>query len=402
MSFLCAIHLPFTGQSITDGAMKIRVGALLLCAGAVLLHAPAPVYAQTVDVPVEETTPPELRDFRLDEPKPEATPPPVVAPPPITTPTPSETPARPTARPEPRERPAERAPTQAPEPAPQAEKPIATEATPAVPTTGSAEQPSTVIDAPPAEPAEPAATNLPISPLMPWGLALAALLIAAFIGYRWWWQRGRAVHVEPDYEATPDYQPSPPARLTPEAAPSPTPEPEPAPAPVPAPLPAPLPAQLETEFTPLYAQLSIANLTIAGRLSIRNIGGAALSNITVRSSMISAREGQDAAIAAFHNGQSQGHNDSIGSANAGEVIDVTIEIQSPRAELQSFLWTDRQFLAPILLINLKGESADGPVESRLSCLIGREASPPLPKMKPLPIDRGPKRFEGIGFRPVMS
>jgi hypothetical protein len=367
--------------------------AIAMGAAAVLLHSHA--YAQTVDVPVEKQTPPELKDFRLDEPKPE----PQAAPPPAVPTLPPEqprqeapAPQRENQAPAPRPTPVVRG---APQPAPAAVQPAAA---------GSAEVPSPVLPSAPSD-AGPAAETPSATPdpapqttaavadngsngIATYWLWWAAAGILLLLGIGAYWasaRRNRVARQDPIDDAEPAYQPSPPARLPLASEP-----------------PAPARITLETEFTPLYAQLSIANLTIVGKLSIKNVGDDRLEAITVRSSMISAREGQDAAIAAFHNDQSQGHNDSIGSANAGEVIDVTIEIQSPRTELQSFLWTNRQFLAPILLINLKGESEHGPVESRLSCLIGREATPPAPRMKPLPIDRGPKRFEGIGFRPVMS
>ena len=118
--------------------------------------------------------------------------------------------------------------------------------------------------------------------------------------------------------------------------------------------------------------------------------------------MISAQDGQREAVAAFHSDRGAGSIQPFGDLAAGERIDATIEIRLPRTELSSFRWTEREFVAPIVLIHLSG-SADGePVEIQITQLIGREGTGQSDRMQPLPIDRGPKRFSGIAARPVFA
>ena len=158
---------------------------------------------------------------------------------------------------------------------------------------------------------------------------------------------------------------------------------------------------LSVSFTPETAQLSLANLTVNGKLSIRNLGTNPVEQLKIRTAMISAMEGQQSRIAEFHKDPARGHSENIGDAAAGEEIALALEIQIPRGELNTFDWRERQFLAPIVLANISGVSADGRSEEcHLSCVVGRESQPPAPKLKPLHVDRGPRRFDNLGFRPI--
>ncbi|MBL0022815.1 MAG: hypothetical protein IPP23_11455 [Sphingomonadales bacterium] len=158
---------------------------------------------------------------------------------------------------------------------------------------------------------------------------------------------------------------------------------------------------LSVSFTPETAQLSLANLTVNGKLSIRNLGTNPVEQLKIRTAMISAMEGQQSRIAEFHKDPARGHSENIGDAAAGEEIALALEIQIPRGELNTFDWRERQFLAPIVLANISGVSADGRSEEcHLSCVVGRESQPPAPKLKPLHVDREPRRFDNLGFRPI--
>lgn len=159
---------------------------------------------------------------------------------------------------------------------------------------------------------------------------------------------------------------------------------------------------MEAEFRPESAQLSIASLTITGTLTLVNKSKAVIEGLVLRSQMISAQDGQNEAIAAFHASKGAGSMQQIGSLAAGERIDAVIEIRLPRNELASFRWTEREFVAPIVLLNLLGHADGADVEVRLSRLIGREGSGATPRMKPLAIDRGPKRFTGVSARPILA
>jgi hypothetical protein len=217
-------------------------------------------------------------------------------------------------------------------------------------------------------------------------------LIAALLFWRR--RKSHAALFEAGQEA-PAEQPSPPPRL---GKPRPLPaaagaKDDPALAAVPA---------LSVQFAPTGAQLSIASLTITGQLTIENRGAAQATQLALRSQMISAQDGQRDAVAAFHANPADGEVQPLGDMAAGERIDAIVEIRLSRAELHAFRWTEREFVAPIVLINVSGSVGGEPVEARLSQLIGREGESESPRMKPLAIDRGPKRYSGVEGRPVFA
>jgi hypothetical protein len=148
--------------------------------------------------------------------------------------------------------------------------------------------------------------------------------------------------------------------------------------------------------------LSIASLTITGKLTVENHGNATATNLALRSQMISAQDGQREAIETFHSNLGDGEIQSLGEMAAGERIDAIIEIRLPRTELHAFRWTGREFVAPIVLINVSGQMGTRAVEAQLSQLIGRQGEESSPRMKPLAIDRGPKRYSGVSARPVFA
>jgi hypothetical protein len=335
-------------------------------------------------------TPPELKDFRLDtppprekapEPAPTVTPPPVV--PTLETPKPATaTPPRPLPKSSPQPA-AKTAPvtgvpeTSAPEAAPEPLPSVTAEPLPELDT-----QP---------EPAAPEATT---APAIDWTAEamrfwpLLAGLLAALLGllaFRLLRRRRRD-----SLEGFEDYA-EPGAELPVEDA-------EPLPLTITPAIPRPI---LNASFEPSDARLSLANLTVTGCLRLRYDGPDPLKSLHLRNQVISACEGQRAMIDAFHNDPNAGQIDTLGSAQPGEEIVLTLELQVPCEALQAFDWRERRFIAPILLLNLG--SGDGSVEPcRINCLVGQEGDPLSPRMKPLPIDRGPKYFETLRFRPIAA
>jgi hypothetical protein len=158
--------------------------------------------------------------------------------------------------------------------------------------------------------------------------------------------------------------------------------------------------RLLASFVAESAQLSIANLTIVGRLTLHNTSNGPLRALTVRTTMISASDGQREIIQQFHDDTGIGHAEVIGDVRAGEEISLALEIQQPRFEMNEFDWRERRFLAPIVLINLSGRGPQGLETCKLSCLIGRDATAETQRMKPFHTDRGPQRFEGLALHLV--
>jgi hypothetical protein len=389
---------------------RSRDKAILTISLSLLALTPAAPLA-TVAAAQEASTapPPELRDFRLD-PKPAEKPAEAPVGPPSDTPPPSKATQPPTPPPAPTPAPREEKPRaeqprptsapekkQAAEPVKkEAEKAEADEAKPAEieqaeptqPLTPSSEPSTTEEAAPPTTNVEAPPAPQSFTPNL-WtalaALGLLALLLAAGL---FWFRRKKVAAIDDDGELAFE-----------EAAPVPTEEIVLAAEPVAAPEPV-LTSGLQADFTPQQAQLSLANLTISGKLSLRNTGTAPLRDLKVRTTMISASENQRSLIQQFHESESYGHAEPIGDARAGEEIALSLEIQQPRVELSEFDWRERRFMAPIVLIHLSGRGPKGLEHCELSCLIGRETAPEAERMKPFHTDRGPRRFDGLGVRLV--
>jgi hypothetical protein len=419
MSFPADHSFDVQRSGISGRAMTKRFKGRAVAIGLAAML-PAALFAQANDPgqDLESSTPPELRDFRLDQPPPgpgpeqvpsQPTPQPILVEPPPAVPTTEAPPSRdpvaitrtkaaPSSDTRPR---GARAPTAAQDNAARLET---SPALPSVNETANA-NPGEPISAPDMAPtsAEPAASPSTVPALddqwLAWAFGAAALLAAMFAAVFVWGRRRQSDSPEEqafDFDQlVPTIQPSPPARLDrskpaePKAL-RPTAQ-EHAARPT-----------LSVTFQPTAAQLSIASLTITGKLTVENCGNGPATGLALRSQMISAQDGQKEAIEAFHSNLGDGEIQPLGEMAAGERIDAIIEIRLPRAELHAFRWTEREFVAPIVLINVAGQIGKQPVEGRLSQLIGREGEMSSPRMKPLAIDRGPKRYTGVSARPVFA
>jgi hypothetical protein len=175
----------------------------------------------------------------------------------------------------------------------------------------------------------------------------------------------------------------------------------PPPPPPPAETPVITASNLTARFDPADARLSVANLTVKGHLHLRYDGEAPLKSLYLRTRVMSACDGQKALIDAFHSDPAAGQIESLGRVMPGEQIELTLEMQVPRDALQAFDWRERRFVAPIVLINVA--SADGDVTPRrISCVVGQEGAPGAARLQPIPIDRGPKLFGALQFRPIAA
>jgi hypothetical protein len=165
--------------------------------------------------------------------------------------------------------------------------------------------------------------------------------------------------------------------------------------------PVPASSNLTFRFDPADARLSVANLTVKGHLHLRYDGDAPLESLQLRTRVMSACDGQKAMIDAFHSDPEAGQVERLGQVMPGEEIDLTLEMQVPRDALQAFDWRERRFVAPIVLINVASDdSAITPC--RVSCVLGQEGAPGAVRLQPIPIDRGPKLFAALQFRPIAA
>ncbi len=186
-------------------------------------------------------------------------------------------------------------------------------------------------------------------------------------------------------------------------------EPEPAPLPVAAAAPrrrtpsvTPKRPILDISFVPVKASISLANLSIKGQLRVVNSGDGDADNLRLNAAIITASNRQNEAISAYFSGAAERGN-VLGAVKIGERISLDLDLVIPISELQTFGFGEQKLLVPIILsrISYHWGQADRD-EAQFSCVIGRESSPPKPKMGPLRLDLGPRSFAPLGQRPVFG
>ena len=158
------------------------------------------------------------------------------------------------------------------------------------------------------------------------------------------------------------------------------------------------------DFIPEKATISFATLTVKGQLRLTNTGDAPTQGMELRAGLISAGEQQGHAINAFHSASSDIKPQALGEAKPGETIAMSMELSVPLSEMQSFTLGEQRLMVPIMVANVAyrnpGEATADIV--RIACMIGREATPPVPKMGALRLDLGPRSFAPLGQRPLYA
>lgn len=342
-------------------------------------------------------TPPELRDFRLDEPRPQPQPenqpqpvaePTVTAPSPVVAPRPETRQVEPTRRAQPQADTASRdVQTVEVEPAePTTSEPVASEdETSPAPQTDIA--PAVTAPNPAAESTEP--------PFAYWQIAAVLAVIGALAAIAWLFRRRRAESMAQPVVTTATIEPEP----VPDIAPTPVPTPVAKAPPKPKKQP-----DIKIAFIPEKATITFAALTIKGQLQISNEGQADAKGMELRAGLISASHQQQEAIELFFGPSHDITPNAMGDAKVGEKLGVALELSVPLSEMHSFPLGDQRLMVPIILATLqyRVDGQASPLRAEMAYMIGREASPPKPKMGPLRLDLGPRSFAPLGTRPLYT
>lgn len=361
-------------------------------------------------------TPPELRDFRLDQPQsqpqpteqpaPQAEPPPAVRTVPDTAaqqPAPTTRTAPTPRRAEPSQQSATPTPagSEGPLPEPIIEEPAPSDvsASPLV----SADNDFSTAPAP-TQSGESSGDNVGLFAAL--AAAIAAIGLLAFL-----WSRRRQQKMadivgasEADaIEAPPPAFEKDPIATSPNVAP-PAPQPTPAPVPIARQASASVPHDVTITFYPEKATVSFTTLTVQGQLQINNAGKAVVRDMQLRAVLLSASSQQQTAVETFFAKPSQIPKNPLGDAKPGERLGLSLELSVPLNEMQTFPLGKQQLLVPIIVASLSysDEQGNHAGEARLANMIGREAQPPQPKMGPLRLDKGPRSFAPLGQRPIYT
>lgn len=154
------------------------------------------------------------------------------------------------------------------------------------------------------------------------------------------------------------------------------------------------------EFIPDRAVVSIANLSVTGKLRLTNRTDKPVENLRLRAGLIGASSDQAEIISAFHN-RDDGSEKPLADLKPGEKRAFAIDMALPLADIPSYTVGTQKLLVPIVIANLGyGKGQNDQVE--LACVVGREANPPQPKLGPLRLDLGPRSFSPLGQRQLAA
>ena len=386
-----SVLLPMSNQRIQGKFHNMRSNVALISkiAAMSLMLAYGSAWAQ--DVAPE--TPPELRDFRLDpqpaRPTPQpsvetgpATPPPAVSTVPDTATTAPRT-SSPAVAPRRRE-------TPQPAIAPPVDKALAGDVE-LVPPVVSSDEPADDLTST-AMPEQPSESVVPAPSLNWWPIAAASGLIGMLLVAAYLFRRSRKRPLL--YDDT--------AELAAAAAP-PRADPVVADPPLLPPVSKSKP-RVTIDFIPEKASISFTALTIKGELRVINESDSPAKDMQLRAALISASAHQDSEIAAFHSESADTPGQNLGDAEPRERIGMVIELAVPLADLQSFPLGAQKLFVPLMIANISYDAGDATSSeiAKIACMIGREATPPKPKMAPFRLDLGPRSFSPLGQRSVVS
>jgi outer membrane biosynthesis protein TonB len=166
------------------------------------------------------------------------------------------------------------------------------------------------------------------------------------------------------------------------------------------------PSLIALDFTPDRVVISFNSLTLYGDLAIDNQGPSAAFDVQLQTALISAHENQQHEIDGFLANGLATPAEPLDSIMPGEKINLALALVLPLAEVNRFAMGSQMLTVPILLARLDyraGKTRTSPrIVQTLNCMIGREASPPKPKMGPLRLDLGARSYTGLGQRSLVA
>lgn len=337
---------------------------------------PAALAAQTLQIPLGNSSIVPQAPTPLPTPAPTPTPTPfpspvVPAPAPLATATPAPSPTATLARPraEPPERPRERALTPTPRPT--------TTPTPAATATPAA-APSPTATASPAAPIEtvvlPQADSR--APLWPWLVGGAVLLLALAA---WLLRR----HAEDEEETVEEVVAAPPE---PAAVPVP-----PAAAPVATP-------RLELELRPTRAGLNLLTATVEAEVIVRNGGDAAATGIRAAVALTSASGAEADALAAIAAQPVTKPDTPPFSLLPGEERRFRAVAALPHDAIQPLTVANRPIFVPLVAVTAQWLDGDAPRRTTRGFAVGVERVDSA-KLAPLWLDVPPRSYDSVAARP---
>lgn len=204
--------------------------------------------------------------------------------------------------------------------------------------------------------------------------------------------------IEPEFKPSPAVAPAP--APAPRAAPPAPPKPEPQPAEPPAPVAGNAP-RLLLDFNTLGVDVTLVNAVARFHLAVTNMSDIPLSDIALHGAIVQARRGMPPTVDPLQGDRLLPEVQKLASIAPGGTGRYEGQIRLPLVEIEPIEMNGRMLFVPVVHIWI---GYTGPDETRYavtqSFVLGEESNPPGPRVGPLRLDLGPRRFTGVGQRPL--
>lgn len=193
--------------------------------------------------------------------------------------------------------------------------------------------------------------------------------------------------------------------LSARAAPTPAPAPAPAPALAPAPQsplePAAQPPRLLLDFTTLGVDVTLVNAVARYHLGITNMADIVVSDVVLHGAVVQARRGMPPTVDPMRGDSLLPLLQKVADIAPDGTQRCEGQIRLPLEQIEPIEMQGRLLFVPVVHIWIGYSGPDGTRYAvTQSFVLGEESSPPGPRVGPLRLDLGPRRFTEVGQRPL--
>ena len=208
---------------------------------------------------------------------------------------------------------------------------------------------------------------------------------------------------------SPAPSPAPITATAPTPSPEPTPTPAHGPAPAPASVSAPIahaapiaqPPRLLLDFTTLGVDVTLVNAVARYHLAITNMADIPVSDVALHGSVVQARRGMPPTIDPMLGDSLLPLLQKVADIAPDGTQRCEGQIRLPLQQIEPIEMQGRLLFVPVVHIWIGYSGPDGTRYAvTQSFVLGEESSPPGPRVGPLRLDLGPRRFTGVGQRPL--
>lgn len=161
--------------------------------------------------------------------------------------------------------------------------------------------------------------------------------------------------------------------------------------------------RLLLDYTTLGVDVTLVNAIARYHLGVSNMSDIPVTDVVLHGAVVQARRGMPPTIDPMLGDSLLPRLQAMPDIAVGATVRCEGQIRLPLAQIEPIAMQGRLLFVPVVHIWIGYSGPDG---SRFavtqSFVLGEESSPPGPRVGPLRLDLGPRRFTGVGQRPLQS